>query len=152
MEPPCSLQVCADSYLLQETDIIFLFVIATALFLARLPDDMSRVLYLAKRFEEATAYATVNVNSLEPHRLYPIFRAKRISIKYGPSVVLTLRISETSIVQLFLPKRYSEVMSDADMDRINSTPSHYIFVIRVCVIPPSPTCWLLNLKYTSLHS
>ena len=75
---------------------------------------------LAKRFEEATAYASVNVTYLEPHKLYPITRAKRISTKYGPTVVLTLRISETSIVQAFLPKRYSEVMSGADMDSINS--------------------------------
>jgi len=34
--------------------------------------------------------------------------------------VLTLRVSETSIVQVFLPKRYSEVMSDTDICSINS--------------------------------
>jgi len=75
---------------------------------------------LAISFKEANAYASVNVTSWEPLKLYPFIRAKRISTKYGPTVVLTLRISETSIVQLFLPKLYSEVMSDAVMVSINS--------------------------------
>ena len=43
-----------------------------------------------------------------------------MSTKYGPSVVLTLRISETNIVQVFLPKRYIEVISDSNIDDINS--------------------------------
>jgi len=109
------------SYLLLDTDAIVLFVSDTAPFChARLLDDVNRVMELAKRFQESTAYASVNVNYLEPHKLYPIIKAKRISTKYGTIVVLTLRISETSIVQLFLPKRYSEVISDADIDSINS--------------------------------
>ena len=116
MDPHCSCLVRAASYLLLDADVIVLFVSATALFQARLPADMD----LAKRFEEATAYASVNVTSLEPHKLYPIIRAKRIPTKYVPTVVLTLRISETNIVQVFLPERYSEVLSDTDMDSINS--------------------------------
>jgi len=99
-----------------EADVIFLFVSATALFPKRSPDDMD----LTKRFEEATAYASVSVNTLEPHKLYPIIRAKRIPTKYGPSVVLTLCIAETNIVQVFLPKRYSDVVSDSDIDAVNS--------------------------------
>ena len=81
---------------------------------------MSRVTDLAKRFEEATAYASVNVTSLEPHKLYPIIKAKRIRTKYVPTVVLTLRVSKTYIVQVFLLKLYSEIMSDTDIDSINS--------------------------------
>jgi len=75
----------AASYLLQEADVIFMFVSATALFPARSSDEMD----LTKLFEEATAYASVNVNTLQPHKLYPIIRAKRIPTKYGPTVVLT---------------------------------------------------------------
>ena len=75
---------------------------------------------LTRRFEEATAYASVNVNNLEPHKMYPIIRAKRIPTKYVPSVVLILRIAEPNIVQVFLPKRYSDVVSDEDIDAINS--------------------------------
>jgi len=75
---------------------------------------------LAKRFEEATAYASVCVTSLEPHKSYPITKAKRISTKYGLAVVLTLRGSDTSVVQVFLPQRFSDVMTDNYLDSINS--------------------------------
>jgi len=50
--------VRAASFLLPEADVILL-VSATA----RLPTDMD----LAKRFEEATAYASVSVSSSEAH-------------------------------------------------------------------------------------
>jgi len=53
---------------------------------------------LTKRFEEATAYSSVNVNTLEPHKLYPIVRAKRIPTKYYLTVVLTLSIAENNNV------------------------------------------------------
>jgi len=75
-----------------------------------------------------------------PFILYPIIRAKRIPTKYGHTVVLTLRVSETSIVQVFLPKRYSEVMSDTNMDSINSKAVSLHLVYREFVNPPSPTC------------
>jgi len=81
---------------------------------------MGRVTNLAKRFDEATVYESVNVNSLQPHIFYAILKAKRIPTKYGPSIVLTIRISETRIVQVFLPKHYSEVMSDTDINDITS--------------------------------
>jgi len=93
-EPHCSCHVLAASFYCRSLMYFHLFVSATA-------TDMD----LAKRFEEATAYASVSVSSLEPHTKYPITRAKRISTKYGLSVVLTLRGSDSGIVQVFLPQR-----------------------------------------------
>ena len=78
------------------------------------------VMDLGKRFEEATAYASFSVASLEPHKRYPIIRAKRLSTKFGMSVVFTLRCSDDPIVQVFLPQRYSDVVTDADIQSINS--------------------------------
>jgi len=75
---------------------------------------------LAKRFEEATAYASLTLSNLEPHKPYPITRAKRISTKYEMLVVLTLWGSDTGVVQVFLPQLYSDVMTDADLESINS--------------------------------
>ena len=47
--------------------------------------------------------------------------------------MLTLGVSETSKVQVFLPKRYSEVMTDTDMDSINSKAvSLHLVYQRVC--------------------
>jgi len=85
--------------------------------------EMSRVMDLAKRFEEATAYTSVNLSSLEINKLYPIFHAKRSTTKYGQTVLLSIRVSETSIVQVFLPKRYGAVISDDDMNKVNSKQS-----------------------------
>jgi len=75
---------------------------------------------LGKRFEEATAYASVSVASLEPHKIYPIVRVKRLSTRFGLSVLLTLRSPETNVVQFFLPQRYSDVVTDADIQSFNS--------------------------------
>ena len=88
---------------------------------------------LTKRFEEETTYASVNVNTLEQHKLYPIIRVKRIPTRYGPTVVPTLRIAETGIVQLLLPKRYSDVVSDEDIEAFNSKAVSLHFVYKgVC--------------------
>jgi len=119
-----------------------MFVSATALFPARSSDEMD----LTMRFEEATAFASVNVNTLEPHKLYPIIRAKRIPTKYGPTVVLTLRIAETNIVQVFLPKRYSDVVSDEDIDGINSKAVSLHLVYKGYANPSNHTSWPLNRK------
>ena len=87
---------------------------------------------LAKRFEEATAYASVSVSSLEHHTKYPITRAKRISTKYGLSVVLTLRGLDSGVVQVFLPQRYSDVMTEADLESINNEVSLHLVYKGVC--------------------
>ena len=149
MQPHCSCHVRVTSYLLLDADVIVLFFSSFALFHARLLDDMSRIMYLAKRFEEATDCASVNVTSLESHKLCPIFRAKRNSTKFGPTLVLTLRISETSIVQIFRHKRYSEVISDADMNTINSKAVALHLVYKGVCESSIPICWLLNLNYIS---
>jgi len=78
------------------------------------------VMDLDKRFEESTAYETVSVASLEPHLRYPVIRAKRLSTKFGMSVVFTLRNSDFNVVQVFLPQLYSDVVTDADIESINS--------------------------------
>jgi len=107
-----------------------MFVSTTALFPVRLLDDMD----LTIRFEEANAYASVNVKFLETHKINPIIRYKRIPTKYGLSVELTLHISETSKIQVSLPKRYSEVMSDTDINVINSKAVSLHLVYKgVCV-------------------
>ena len=124
-----------------DADVIFLFIsAAAALYHARLEDDMNRVMDLAKRFEEATGYTSVNLNFLESIKLYPIVRAKRFTAKYGSTVLLSLRVLETSIVQVFLPKRYSDVMYDENMESISFKQSLCILFIKECVRPPIPTC------------
>jgi len=88
---------------------------------------------LSKRFAEVTAYATVNISSLEVNELYPIVNAKRVTTIYGTTVLLSIRESEARIVQLFLHKQYCAVISDDDMDKINiKAVSLYLVYMVLC--------------------
>jgi len=75
---------------------------------------------LEKKFEVATSCQSVNINSLHTDKKYPIVRAKRMTSKFGPTVLLTIRDSESTIVQTFLPKRYRAVVSEDDIEKINN--------------------------------
>ena len=75
---------------------------------------------LAQRFEEATSYATISINSLEIYKLYPIVSTKGMTTKYGPTILLSIRETEARIFQLFIPKLHFAVISDDDMDKINT--------------------------------
>jgi len=46
------------------------------------------------------------LSSLDIEKMYLIVPAKRITTKYGPTVLLTVRDSESSVVQIFTPKRH----------------------------------------------
>ena len=96
---------------------------------------------LAKRFEEATSCTSDNLSSLGINKLYPIVRAKRITTKYGPTLLLSLRDSEASMVQIVLPKRYCVVISDDDMDKINSKAVSLNLVYKGICEASNRTCW-----------
>jgi len=96
---------------------------------------------LAKRFPKDTAYATVNISSLELNELYPIVNAKRVTTKYCPTVLLSIRESEVLIVQLFLPKRYCAVISDDDMEKIN-TKAVSLYLVYKCLCGTSKSYFL----------
>jgi len=93
---------------------------------------------LAKKFEEAMSCKTVNINTLEINHKYPITGAKRITNKFGPTILLTIRDSQSDTVQVFLPKRYSAVFSDDDMDKINTNAVSLNLVYRgICAASKS---------------
>ena len=106
---------------------------------------------LGKRFEDATAFATtaytaVSVSSLEPNTPYPITRAKRLNTKYGVAVVLTLLGPVDSTLQVFLPQRYSEIITDTDLTSINTKAVALSLVYKgVC---PATRSYLLAIETT----
>ena len=81
---------------------------------------MLQTIHLAKGFEEATAYAKLKISSLDINKMYPIVGAKRMTTKYGPNILLSIRESDAGLVQIFSYKRYFAVISNDDMDKINS--------------------------------
>jgi len=110
----------------------------------------------SKGSEEATSSITVSIRSLEINKMYPIVHAKRINTKFGSIVFLSIRESEAKIVQNFLPKRYGDVVSDGDMDRINSKRVSFILFIRAFTIPQnhsySQMCPKAFLIHTYIHT
>jgi len=75
---------------------------------------------LAKKFDEATSCQLVNIGSLDMCKEYSVVGAKGIYGKFRPRVVLTIRDSEFTTLQTFLPKRYGAVVSDDDTNKMNN--------------------------------
>jgi hypothetical protein len=88
---------------------------------------------LAKKFMEASTCLTVKIGSLDTERPYNITHAQRVGTRFGPTILLSIRDSEFTLRKVFLPRRYSEVVSDEDIDRINSHKARLHLIYReVC--------------------
>jgi hypothetical protein len=74
---------------------------------------------LATRFQQTSSNYIIKVNCLVKDQPYPITRAERCDTRYGPAVLFTIRESENSFKKVFLPRRYSEIMTDEDLTNIN---------------------------------
>jgi hypothetical protein len=85
---------------------------------------------LDRKFEIATSCRSVSLGSLEPDRAYPIVRAERIHTRYGQSVLVGIMDSPTSSVKIFLPRRYGDVLSDEDLEAINTQRVDLLLVYK----------------------
>jgi hypothetical protein len=65
-----------------------------------------------------------------PNRKYHIIRAKRLTNRFGPTAVLTIRDAMEAPPQVFLPRRYSDVVTDTDIEQINSNAVFLHLVYR----------------------
>jgi hypothetical protein len=81
---------------------------------------------LAKKFLEASACHTVKIGSLDTEKPYPITHA-RVGTRFGPTVLLSIRESEFALKKVFLPRRYSEVITDEDIERFNKAKLYLIY-------------------------
>ena len=75
---------------------------------------------LDRKFQMATACRSLTIGSLRPDQQYPVVHAERVNTRYGPSVLLAILENSASSVKVFLPRRYGEVVSDEDIEDINS--------------------------------
>jgi hypothetical protein len=89
---------------------------------------------LAQKFVEASACPTVKIWSLDAEKPYQITHAQRVGTQFGPTVLLTIQESELGLKKLFLPRRYSEVITDEDIERFNQGKLSLIYNdVCVCV-------------------
>jgi hypothetical protein len=81
---------------------------------------------LIRRFDNAASHTTVKIPSLEIGRRYEILAAERVTTRYGPSILLTIALgtssssSSSDSVRVFLPTRYTDVITDEDISTINT--------------------------------
>jgi hypothetical protein len=101
---------------------------------------ISETINLVKKFEMFTWDKTVSVCVLERNRKYLIIRAKRLKTRICPALVLTFRDSQEDLAQVFLPRRYSDVVSDDHIEKFNiHAVSLYLVYSGVCEAT-KPTC------------
>jgi len=97
---------------------------------------------LPRKFEDATSSRSINIIELDRDKKYPIVSAKRFTTKFGPTSLLTIHDSDS--LNIFLPKRYSEVISDDDIDKINKNSISLNLIYKTRVQNPDLTCWQLK--------
>jgi hypothetical protein len=71
---------------------------------------------LATCFQQTSESYIVRLNYLVKNQPYPITCVERCDNRYGPTVLLTIQESK----KVFLPRRYSEIMTDENLENINS--------------------------------
>jgi hypothetical protein len=83
---------------------------------------------LTARFALVASGDVVRLTTLDEGRRYPVTFAQRKESQYGPSILLTLRNDPTSNVKEYLPKRFTEVFQDGDIEHINTETRSYHLV------------------------
>jgi hypothetical protein len=87
---------------------------------------------LTKKFLDASTYHTIKFGSLETDENFPITYAERFDTRFGPALLLSIRHSELAL-KVFLPRRYSEVVTEECFARISSNKEkHYLVYSGVC--------------------
>jgi hypothetical protein len=84
---------------------------------------------LAAHFQQTSSNYTIKLNRLVKDQQYPITCAKRDTTRFGPAVLLTIWESENSL-KVFLPRRYSEIMTDEDLTNVNSGKEKWNLVYK----------------------
>ena len=96
---------------------------------------------LTQKFDGVTCDTTVSVSELDVNRKYRILRAKRLTTRFGPTEILSVKGEDAAPVQIFLPRKYSDVFTDTDIEQINSNAVFiHLFFKGVC--PTTKACLL----------
>ena len=80
---------------------------------------------LTARFAKATSGNIASLDTLTIGRRYLITHAERQETQYGPAILVTLILDPTDDVRLFLPKRFTDVFLERDIELINTCTRTY---------------------------
>jgi len=62
----------------------------------------------------------MSVTELAVNRKHRILQANRLTTRICPTVILNVKGEDAAPVKISLPRRYSDVFSDTDIEQINS--------------------------------
>jgi hypothetical protein len=82
---------------------------------------------MEQKFQQASS-RLVPASSLNVGRRYPIIGGECAETRFGPTIIFRLSGSDNSIIKICLPKRYVDVLTDADLAILNSGTETYDLV------------------------
>ena len=82
---------------------------------------------LAKKFLEASDCHTIKIGSLDTEKPYSNMHAQRVGTRFLPTFIPSIRESEFALKKVFLPRRYSDVITDEDIERFNKAKLYLIY-------------------------
>jgi hypothetical protein len=75
---------------------------------------------LTDKFRDAIVTSIVSITTLHKDAPYPVVGVRRTITKYGIRLVMALNEVDRGNVEVFLPKRYSDLVEDSDMEATNT--------------------------------
>ena len=82
---------------------------------------------LTARFAKVASGNIASLDTLIVGR-YLVTHVQRQETQYGPAILVTLRIDPTNDVRVFLPKRFTAIFLDCDIELINTGTHTYHLV------------------------
>ena len=96
---------------------------------------------LAQKFDGVTCDTNIFVSELDVNRKYRILQARRLTTRFGPTVILTVKGENTAPVQVFLPRRYSDVFLTPTLNKLIQMMYSYISSSKEFALRLKPICW-----------
>jgi hypothetical protein len=75
---------------------------------------------LPQNFVDAASTQAIRINTMDIDRKHPTVQVDRITTKFGPTVLLSISDKPSNVVKVFMPRHYSTVFSEEDIQKINT--------------------------------
>lgn len=73
-----------------------------------------------KQKKDALSNQVICINTLDIDRKYAVVTTERITTKYGPTVLLSIKDKPFNMVKVFMLRRYSTAFTNNDIEEINT--------------------------------
>jgi hypothetical protein len=85
---------------------------------------------LTDKFRDVVATSIVSITTLHKDAPYPVVGVRRTNTKFGMRLVMALTEVDRGDVEVFLPKRYIDLIEDSDMEAVNTNQTRYYLTYR----------------------